>query len=76
MSKRKAEGDIKREFDEQWENEFLFIVSPSGKPFCTVCETTLSQNRKHDLKIHYTTQHQTEIDGKSFCLGLSYGICD
>ena len=69
MSKRKAGGDIKRKFNEQWENEFLFIASPSGKPFCTVCKTTLSQNRKHDLKRHYTTQHRAEIDGKKLLLG-------
>ena len=29
-----------------------------------MCENTLSQNRKHDLKRHYTAQHQTEIEGK------------
>lgn len=64
MSKRKAESDSKREFNDQWENELLFIAGPSGKPLCIVCENTLSQNRKHDLKRHYTTQHQTEIEGK------------
>ena len=64
MSKRKAESDSKREFNDQWENELLFIAGPSGKPLCIVCENTLSQNRKHDLKRHYTAQHQTEIEGK------------
>ncbi|XP_076346243.1 uncharacterized protein LOC143244793 isoform X2 [Tachypleus tridentatus] len=29
MSKRKAESDSKRQFNELWENEFLFIASPS-----------------------------------------------
>ena len=32
MSKRKAESDSKREFNDQWENELLFIAGPSGKP--------------------------------------------
>lgn len=64
MSKRKAESDSKREFNEQWENEFLFIAGPSGKPLCIVCENTFSHNRRHDLNRHYKTQHQTEIEGK------------
>lgn len=64
MSKRKVESDSKREFNEQWENELLFIAGPSGKPLCIVCENTLSQNRRHDLNRHYKTQHQTEIEGK------------
>ena len=63
MSKRKAESE-KREFNEQWENDFLFIAGPTGKPLCIVCESTLSQNRRHDLNRHYKTQHQSEIEGK------------
>ena len=42
MSKRKAESEYKREFNEEWENEFLFIASPAGKPLCIVCEATLA----------------------------------
>ena len=63
MNKRKAETDSKREFNEQWENELLFIAGPSRKPLCIVCEKTLSQNRRHDLKRHYEI-HKTEIEGK------------
>ena len=64
MSKRKAESDSLREFNEQWENEPLFIAGPSGKPFCIVCENTLSYNKKHDLNRHDKTQHQLNIEGK------------
>jgi len=38
MNKRKVETDNKREFNEQWENELLFIAGPSRKPLCIVCE--------------------------------------
>jgi len=38
MGKRKAGSDSKRQFSELWENEFLFIATPSGKPMCIVCE--------------------------------------
>ena len=61
MSKRKAESECKREFNEEWENEFLFIASPAGKPLCIVSEATLAYNKKHDLNRHYKTQHQTKI---------------
>ena len=70
MSKRKAESDCKHEFNEEWENDFLFIANPAGKPLCIVCETTLSYNKKHDLNRHYKTQHQTTIeDEKKLRLG-------
>ena len=64
MSKRKAENDSKREFNEQWENELLFIAGLSRKPLCIVCENTFSQNRRHDLNRYYKTQHQTAIEEK------------
>jgi len=38
LNRRKAETDSKREFNEQWENELLFIAGPSRKPLCIVCE--------------------------------------
>ena len=41
MSKRKAGSDSKRQFNEVWENELIFIASPSGKPMCIVCQSTL-----------------------------------
>ena len=70
MSKRQAESDCKCEFNEEWENDFLFIANPAGKPLCIVCETTLSYNKKHDLDRHYKTQHQTTIeDEKKLRLG-------
>ena len=52
MSKRKAGSDSRRQFNEQWEDEFLFIASPSEKPMCIVCESTLSYNRSYDLSRH------------------------
>lgn len=64
MTKRSADANCKREFNEQWENEFLFILTPSGKPFCIVCESTLSYNRRYDLNRHYKAQHQTNIEIK------------
>ena len=63
MSKRKAGSDNKRQFNEVWENEFLFIASPSGKPMCIVCESTLSDYRRYDLSRHYK-KHQAEIEEK------------
>ena len=56
MGKRKAESYCKREFNEEWENDFLFIANPAGKPLCIVCKTILSYNKKHDLIRHYKTQ--------------------
>ena len=64
MCERKAENDSKREYNEQWENELLFIARPSGKPLCIVCESTFSLNRRHDLSRHYRTQHQTKMGRK------------
>ncbi len=55
MSKRRAETDTKHQFNEQWEDEFLFILGPSGKPLCLVCESILSDKRRHDLNRHYKT---------------------
>ena len=66
MSKRKAESECKREFklfNEAWENEFLYIVSPADKPLCIVCEATLAYNKNHDLNRHYKT-HQTKIENE------------
>ena len=63
MSKRKAGSDSKRQFNEVWENEFLFIASPSGKPMCIVCESTLSDYRRYGLSRHYK-KHQAEIEEK------------
>ena len=63
MSKRKAGSDSKRQFNEVWENKFLFIASPSGKPMCIVCESTLSDYRRYDLSRHYK-KHQAEIEEK------------
>ena len=62
-SKRKAGSDSKRQFNEVWENEFLFIASPLGKPMCIVCESTLSDYRSYDLSRHYK-KHQAEIEEK------------
>ena len=61
MSKR---SDSKREYNEQLENELLFIAGASGNPVCIVCENRLSQNRRHDMNRHYKTHHQTDIEGK------------
>ncbi len=63
MSKRRAETETKRQFNEQWEDEFLFIRGQSGKPLCLVCESILSDNRRHDLNRHHKN-HQAEIEGK------------
>ena len=63
MSKRKAASESKRQFNELWENEFLFIASPSGKPMCIVCESTLSDYRSCDLSRHFK-KHQAEIEEK------------
>lgn len=41
-NKRKAGNDSKYEFIEKQQNKFLFIVSPSGKPLCVVCEKYFS----------------------------------
>ena len=61
MSKRKAGSDSKRQFNKVWENEFLFIASPSGKPMCIVCESTLSDYRSYDLRRH-CRKYQAEIE--------------
>jgi len=63
MGKRKAGSDSKRQFIELWENDFLFIATPSGKPMCIVCESILSDYRSYDLSRHYK-KHQAEIEEK------------
>ena len=72
MSKRKAESDCKREFNEEWENDFLFIANPAGKPLCIVCETTLSYK---NIILIDTIKHNTRLQLKmkrSSGLVLSY----
>jgi len=63
MGKRKAGSDSKRQSNELWENEFLFIATPSGKPMCIVCESILSDYRSYDPSRHYK-KHQAEIEEK------------
>jgi len=63
MGKRKAGSDSKRQFNELWENECLFIATPSGKPMCIVCEGILSDYRSYDLSRHYK-KHEAEIEDK------------
>ena len=62
---KNIENDSRREFNEQCENELLFIAGPSEKPLCIACEIIFSHNRRHDLSTmkHYEIQHQTEIEG-------------
>ena len=69
MSKRKAGSDSKHQFNEVWENEFLFIASPSEKPMCIVCESTLSDYRRYDLSRHYK-KHQADKADKENLKGL------
>ena len=69
MSKRKAGSDSKHQFNKLWENTFLFIASPSGKPMCIVCESTLSDNINYDIRRHYK-KHHAEIE-KTWKLILS-----
>ena len=61
MNKRKAKRDRKHQFNALHKNELLFIASPSGKLMCIACESTLSDNTRHDISGHYK-KHQVKIE--------------
>ena len=54
--KRKYEEE-KREFKLEWEELYFFIQK--NKPFCLICQVTLSQFKVSNLKRHYETNHST-----------------
>ncbi|XP_025196828.1 general transcription factor II-I repeat domain-containing protein 2B-like [Melanaphis sacchari] len=55
--KRKYEEE-KREFKLEWE-EIYFFIQKNDKPFCLICQVTLSQFKVSNLKRHYETNHST-----------------
>ncbi|XP_060861778.1 general transcription factor II-I repeat domain-containing protein 2-like [Metopolophium dirhodum] len=55
--KRKYEEE-KREFKLEWE-ELYFFIQKNDKPFCLICQVTLSQFKVSNLKRHYETNHST-----------------
>ncbi|KAL4126170.1 hypothetical protein QTP88_010396 [Uroleucon formosanum] len=55
--KRKYEEE-KREFKLEWE-ELYFFIQKNDKPFCLICQVTLSQFKVSNLKRHYETNHNT-----------------
>uniref|UniRef100_A0A2S2R1K0 General transcription factor II-I repeat domain-containing protein 2 n=1 Tax=Sipha flava TaxID=143950 RepID=A0A2S2R1K0_9HEMI len=55
--KRKYEEE-KREFKLEWE-ELYFFIQKNDKPFCVICQVTLSQFKVSNLKRHYETNHST-----------------
>ena len=63
MGKSKAGSKSKLQFNEIWENEFLFIATPSGKPLCIVSESNLSDYRSYDLSRH-DEKHRAEVEEK------------
>ena len=48
-------------FQEYWTKDFYFIER-NGKPFCLLCDTSLSENgfKKLNLKRHYEKVHVKE----------------
>jgi len=59
MIKRKAENNLQLAFNEQWENEFLLIAAPSGKPLCIVCENPFC--RTDDMILIDTIQYSVSL---------------
>ena len=73
MSKRKAENDCKREFNEEWKNDFLFIANPVENHF--VLFTKLLFPAIKNMILIDTIKHNTRLRLKmkrSSSLVLSY----
>ncbi|KAJ8880689.1 hypothetical protein PR048_017159 [Dryococelus australis] len=57
-----------RQFNERWENEFLF-ADFGGKPQCIVCAHVMSLMKEDNIRRHYETTH------KKSCVQASYKVC-
>lgn len=56
-AKRKYE-DKHRTFLSEWE-DLYFFVERNGKPFCLICQTSLSHFKASNLERHFTSLHST-----------------
>uniref|UniRef100_A0A3Q3RD36 HAT C-terminal dimerisation domain-containing protein n=1 Tax=Monopterus albus TaxID=43700 RepID=A0A3Q3RD36_MONAL len=56
-AKRKYE-DEHRTFLSEWE-DLYFFVERNGKPFCLICQTSLSHFKASNLERHFTSLHST-----------------
>ncbi|KAJ4921377.1 hypothetical protein JOQ06_022821 [Pogonophryne albipinna] len=54
--KRKYEEEY-RTFKEDWELEFLFVSTGSGKCICLLCDNVISQFKRSNLQRHHDTKH-------------------
>lgn len=49
---------VVRKFNLQWENDY-FVTEHKDKTICLVCRLEFSDNRKHNIERHFTSQQQT-----------------
>ncbi|KAJ4929884.1 hypothetical protein JOQ06_018904 [Pogonophryne albipinna] len=54
--KRKYEEEY-RTFKEDWELEFFFVSTGSGKCICLLCDNVISQFKRSNLQRHHDTKH-------------------
>lgn len=60
-TKRKYEEEY-RTFKEEWELEFFFVSSGSGKCICLLCDNVVSQFKRSNLQRHHETKHSKFIN--------------
>lgn len=57
-SKRKYEEDIAiRDFNNAWEEQFLFTNQNTSKPVCLICGACVAVPKKFNLERHFTQRH-------------------
>lgn len=55
-SEQPQRQSVVRKFNFQWENDY-FVTEHKGKTICLVCRLEFSDNRKHNIERHFTSQH-------------------
>eukprot|EP00079_Xenopus_tropicalis_P019879 XP_012810096.1 PREDICTED: general transcription factor II-I repeat domain-containing protein 2-like [Xenopus tropicalis] len=56
--KRKVDGEG-RQFNDKWENEYMFVLR-EGKPVCILCYETVSVMKEYNIRRHFDTKHNVK----------------
>ena len=68
IKKRKVQPPI-RLFNDDWTNDFLFIMH-YAKPQCLICHETVAIVKKSNIQRHFTTKH-AESFNRAFPVGTT-----
>ncbi|XP_076810439.1 general transcription factor II-I repeat domain-containing protein 2A-like [Clavelina lepadiformis] len=59
MASKKRKIDLEnRQFNGEWTEDYLFVLNPSNKPKCLLCDCTLSMIKSQNIKRHFFTHHK------------------